>query len=408
MQDFLNTPRPALDTAAKFLLVCSVFFMPLGHAPANVFMALTLIAWLLAGGYRERLASLRNNGFAWAALGLYALLWLGMLHSGAPASDMADELRKYAKLPLMVAAITLLQDETWRARALNAFALAMFITLALSMLSLFWPLAFMKEPAAHSVFKDYLTQNLMMSFFVLLMLVRGKTASGRRMRYACFAVAALAAVNILGMVPGRTGYAALAAVFLVFVLFYASARQRLAWLLCAVIAVGATFQFSDTFRARVEAAVNDFNERGSGQITSGGARLDMIEKSLYLIKEKPLLGWGTGAYPTQYCRLAKIPELCGVGGYHPHNQFLAFGVQLGAIGLLAYALFLASAVWRAWGYARPQKVVALGLIGALLADSMLHAPLFLAGEAQFFILMLAVTLAAAPAPRLHAGALSAA
>jgi len=44
-------------------------------------------------------------------------------------------------------------------------------------------------------------------------------------------------------------------------------------------------------------------------------------------------------------------------------------------------------------------VLAWGLIAALLVDSLLHAPLFLVGEALFFTLMLAVVLAPEPRSR---------
>src|SRR5690606_7174709 len=105
---------------------------------------------------------------------------------------------------------------------------------------------------------------------------------------------------------------------------------------------------------------------------------------------------GTGSYSEEFCSRINSEKLCKIGGYHPHNQFLAFGVQLGMVGILAYVLFLASAVHHTRPLDTPQKVLGFGLIGALLVDSLLHGPLFLVGEAQFFILMLAVFLAAQP------------
>jgi O-antigen ligase len=399
---FLTTPRSTLDAVAKTFLVCAIFFTPLGNAPAFVFMALTVLAWLAAGGYLQRLDSLRGSSFTWAALSLYVLLWIGVTYSSAPAEDIWLELRKYSKLLFMLLAITLLQDEKWRTRALNAFALAMFITLVLSMLSVVWPLALLEgSPGNHHVFKDHIAQNLMMSFFVLIMLVRSRLAPGLAAKMAYLGVAVIAAINILGFVIGRTGYVSLAAVIAVFILCYIPARQRWACLVLAVVAGLTVFQLSDTFRGRILQAAAEFKNRDSGEVTSVGARIDMLHKSIHLIKERPLVGWGTGSYPTEYCRLAASETACDVGGYHPHNQFFAFGVQLGMVGILAYLVFLGGAVWRSLSYAAPQQVLALGLLGVLLVDSLLHAPLFLVGEAQFFILMLAVVLAARPDRSAH-------
>src|SRR5690606_36936652 len=93
-----------------------------------------------------------------------------------------------------------------------------------------------------------------------------------------------------------------------------------------------------------------------------------------------------------FCERASNDEVCSTGGYHPHNQFLSFGVQWGLLGILAYLALFASAIYHCRNFSRPEKVLAYGLISSLLVDSLLHGPLFLVGEAQFFILMLAVVL----------------
>lgn len=408
----LSIPNGRLDAFAKGALICAIFFTPLGNAPAYAFMVFTVLAWGLAGGYLQRLRVLVQAGpLTWSTLALYGMLLLGVLYSEAPWSDVQTELTKYAKLVFMLLAITLLQEEKWQERALNAFAIAMVITLALSMVSVVHPLQLFKlGQGTHAVFRDYIAQNLMMAFFVLLMLVRSLSHRSKAMRAVFLALAALGIVNILGYVPGRTGYIALAAVVATFIAIQVPARWRWSCLLLAVAVGIAIFQLSGTFRARVEQAITEFRNNEQHQITSVGARLDMARKSAALIEERPLLGWGTGAYPTQYCRLTPSEEGCKVGGYHPHNQFLAFGVQLGALGILGYLAFLGSAAWRASLYSGPRKTLAFGLLAALLVDSVLHAPLFLVTEAQFFTLMLAVVLAhrpptGLPSPVLEARAL---
>jgi len=400
LHSFLATPIPVLDRFAKVCLVFAIFFFPLGHAPAYVFIGLTILAWLAAGGYIERAQALRGSAFAWAALILYGLFWAGLAYTNADTYYIGIELRKYAKLLFMLVAITLLQEDRWRKRALAAFALAMLITLILSMLSIVWHIPGLKaEVGNRVVFKDHIIQNLMMAFFVLIMLVASRTAERTSIRLACLALAVLATVNILGFVAGRTGYVALFAILAVFIACYLPARQRWFFALLALLLGLAAFQFSDTFRQRVETAFSEYRQRNTVEATSVGARLDMIEKSIHLIQERPVMGWGTGAYPEQYCRLQPSQEMCAIGGPHPHNQFLAFGVQFGMVGIFAYLAFLASAVQRSRTYPVPQKVLAWGLIAALLVDSLLHAPLFLVGEALFFTLMLAVVLAPEPRSR---------
>jgi O-antigen ligase len=139
-------------------------------------------------------------------------------------------------------------------------------------------------------------------------------------------------------------------------------------------------------------AATEFQNKDSKQLTSVGQRVEFFTKSLELIKEKPIFGWGTGSYAQQFCRVAISDEWCQAGKFHPHNQFMAIGVQLGLLGIGIFIYFLWSAIEIARKLDLSLKVLALGLIATLIVDSFLHAPLFLVGEAQFFIIMLGLLL----------------
>lgn len=395
LKSFSSTPIIHLDTAAKFLLVCSVFFMPLGTAPTNVFMALTLATWLLAGGFKQRLSIFHANYFPWTILALYGLLLIGALYSTGDLADIKFQLAKYLKLVFLLVAMSLLQEKKWQQWALNAFAVAMLITLALSLISVLTPLSFVKGTANgpgdnHFVFKDHIAQNLMMSFFVLLMLVRSQTASARRISIFYLVVAALAIIDILFFVQGRTGYISLAFNIVIFIVFYAPAKRRWLWLAAAVMIGFICFHFSANLSGRIELAVSEFQKQDAKELTSVGQRVEFTKKSLQLIQERPLFGSGTGSYAKEFCRVAISAEWCEAGRHHPHNQFLAFGVQLGLLGILAYLAFLGSALRQARRFSLPEKVLCFGLLCTLLTDSILHAPLFLVTETQFFVLMLAI------------------
>lgn len=361
-------------------------------------MTLCLASWLIAGGYRQRFDALRSHAFAWSTLLLLLLILLGVLYSTGNPSDINRHVTKYAKLAFIPLAITLLQEERWYRYALNAFTFAMALTLLISILSLFIEIPFMKGDSGslegnHYVFKDHIAQNLMMSIFVLTMLVKGYAESSRGHRFVYWGLAAVAIINILAFVHGRTGYLALAVILTIFIFLQVSSRRRWQSLLALIIAAAVLLPFAEGFRDRIERAMDELQTHQSDKATSVGARIEMAKTSLDLIRERPLIGWGTGSYPKQFCERAITEEMCAVGGYHPHNQFLSFGVQLGIVGMLAYLVFLATAVRQTRYFGQSQKTLAFGLIGALVIDSLLHAPFFLVGESQFFILMLAVVLA---------------
>ncbi|MQC12972.1 O-antigen biosynthesis protein, partial [Morganella morganii] len=75
------------------------------------------------------------------------------------------------------------------------------------------------------VFRQHITQNVFMSFAVLLWLSRAFTQPG--LRCAAYGVAAaLGTLNILFMVQGRTGYVSLLAGTGIWLLLTLSRRQR--------------------------------------------------------------------------------------------------------------------------------------------------------------------------------------
>jgi membrane-bound acyltransferase YfiQ involved in biofilm formation len=59
-------------------------------------------------------------------------------------------------------------------------------------------------------------------------------------------------------------------------------------------------------------------------------------------------------------------------------------------------------VLQALRFTGEQKILAIGLIATLFADSLFHAPLFLISEAAFFILMLSI-LMVGPVEKLEHG-----
>ncbi len=395
---YFNIPNSRLELLARLFLVASFFVLPISTAATNVFMGLTLIAWLAAGGYKARLNQSHGHWFAYAVVGLFLIICAGSLYSTGSQSDILYQIHKYARLLFILPAITLLQDEKWRERALIAFSASMLLTLALSMISVVWPLSFVLGTANgpsnnHFVFKDHIAQNLMMSFFAFFLAVKARFTIDAKAKVILFFMAALAALNVLFFVAGRTGFLSLALNAIVFIFFLGNRKQKIAGILMLVAVVLLTFQFSENFNNRMTLAVTEFKSQESKELTSVGQRVEFFKKSIQLIKEKPLLGFGTGSYAKEFCRVADSAEWCEAGKFHPHNQFIAFGVQLGAMGILAYLVFIAAAAKLAFQQNGFFRICSAGLIATLVADSITHAPLFLVTEAQFFILIFSAFLA---------------
>jgi O-antigen ligase len=392
---FIGQPLARVDRLAKWFLVASVFFMPLSTALANIMMAVTLLAWLASGGFLERLRTIRKNIFAYATAALLAIIAFGAIYSTGSTTEIQFQLHKYAKLLFVFPALSLMHEQLWCDRGIKAFCLAMFLTLLLSLASAtasafnLGRLGF-GSGDNYFVFKDHIAQNLMMSFFVLILAVGGRFEKIVGKKYIFYLLALAGVIDIMFFVHGRTGYISLTLNAVIFLIFVDDFKKLTLTLILFLAIAVVTIQFSSGFRSRFDQAVSEYQARDRKELTSVGQRLEYIEKGLLLISERPLQGFGTGSYRKEFCRVAESDEWCAVGGAHPHNQFIAFGVQLGLVGVFAYLLFLGACVKQAICSAPREKILGLGLVATLVTDSMFHAPLFLVSEAAFFMLMLSL------------------
>lgn len=394
-------PNERMLTFARSLLVATIFFMPISTAATNIFMALSLVAWLGSGQWAVKPNPIADHWVVYAAIALFGISFIGGFYSSGSVQDITFQLQKNARILFLIPALSLLGDQLWRRRCLNAFIAAMLVTLGLSIVSTIIPLAIVKGTAGgamgnHFVFKDHIAQNLMMSFFALIMLIYGQAAKSFKTRLIWYVFALLAIVNILFFVQGRTGYISLGLNILAFLILLQSNRQRLIFIILSIIIAVLTLNFSTSFNQRLDITIKEFNERDQKELTSVGQRIEFIQKSVALMQERPIFGHGTGSYGKEFCRLAESTEWCEAGKAHPHNQFMAIAVQLGAFGILGYLAFIGAIILRSRLFSLGDKVLTVGLTLTLLTDSMFHAPLFLVTESQFFTLMLAVMLSAAP------------
>lgn len=405
--------RPVPDRWARWLVVALAAAVPLGSATSNILSGALLIAWLAAGGFVERWERIRAHPLALASLGLWILILAGALWSSSPWDESWRNIEKYARLLLVPIVITLIVEERWRRRALLAWMAAMGLTLVLSYLHALWafPLARATRDGAlgdHYVFKHHITQNVMMSVFAVAALAEAvRRWIGRPHRVwlndwvglGWLALALLAAFNVLYLVQGRTGYVTLVANMTVAALLLLRLRRvaLLAPVLLSVLAVSALS--SDALRERTLEAVAEASvAREGASLTSIGRRAEFVERSWELIRERPLLGWGTGAYAEHFCRVARSPEWCAVGHYNPHNQFAFIGVQLGLVGLAALLVWLASALASVWRLEPTERMVGFSLVTTFAIHAMLDSPLYIATESVWYPLHLALVTALAWRP----------
>ncbi|MCG3188593.1 MAG: hypothetical protein LKCHEGNO_00669 [Burkholderiaceae bacterium] len=397
-----------IATAARVVLVIAFFSLPVSTALTNVAFACFVVLWLFAGHLRERVAVGLSYPISKASLLLYALFLLGVLWSSATSEMIVHQLGAYRKLLFIPLILSMLDSEDWTRRCLWAVYLALALTLLLVFADAVHPLTFSRATREihtanpfltgnHYIFKHHITQNVLLSFFVLMNLVLVVYSSSRLYRAAGLACAALGAFAILFLAQGRTGYLTLAAALGVG-LFAARRQRKLFYLVLGTAAVSvALAAASPSFHSRVRKVYEQLQLFESGhQLTSGqGIRLEFWRISVQMMEDKPILGWGTGGYNQEYHQRAQRHHLgyVSAGTYNPHNQYLYIGTQLGVVGLLAFVAWLVAPVVWAHALDPPRRTLTVGLLAILAIHSMFDSPLFIVTEGHFYCAMLALLFA---------------
>jgi O-antigen ligase len=376
---------------ASVMLVYLTF--PTWASVANVGLLLMLLFWLCSGQWHAKRQRIAENPGLWFALGLYAWMWIGIAYTDASAGEIGDHLRKYLKLALMAVVVCALSEGIWRRRAWTAYAVAMAFTL-LSTYANIWlqlPWSISQNQGwntDHTVFKDYIAQGILMSMFIAMGLANiVKPSTSKLHKVAWGLVVVLGILSITHLSAGRSAYLAMAAALLGFVFWAAQGLRRWVGLALLVLVLAAIFSTSSVMQSRVAQAINEAQSHSLEDYSSIGQRMYFAKKTSELIREKPLIGWGTGAYHQEFCRVADNAQWCHFGKVHPHNQFLFIWVEHGVVGLALLLGLIFSPMWMTRNAPPHIRGLAAAYTGIFVVISMTHGSLWLSTESHFHTLM---------------------
>jgi O-antigen ligase len=299
----------------------------------------------------------------------------------------------------------LLRDVQWDRRLLRA-ALTVVIVESVAFVvvgtveylsqSLFWNDQVMRSNEFHTYFRVnsvFWDPNIYGRYLALALTLVTAALLWARDRRTVALLAGLIAVLWLGLVPtfSQSSFAALLAGLAVL----AALRWSLRWTLAAV-GVGAFLGIAIVLFAGGASKLTpdrcNVDTGGRCNLVSGGARL---------FGQRPIWGYGSGAFPHAY------REHVAAGGEAPvsvsHTEPITVAAEQGLIGLAAYAVLIGVALWTmASGLiaarAGPERPAILAAFVALLVHTMAYAG-FYEDPITWVLLALGASLAATPAVR---------
>lgn len=372
-----------IDFVNKLALLLTGFALPISVTAFNIFLAVTMVLFIIGGNWHEKLRALHNPVF-YIAMFILLILLLSIPYSSANWQDISISLQKYSKLLYLIIFMPLFVDEQWKRRGINAFLLAMIVTLIFSYAKMFKLVQVGQAGLLGTIFTNHIITSFMMAFATFI--IGYRCLQNTKWRWGYIVLLLMFLFHLFFMNEGRTG------ILIFFGLIILFLWQQFRWkgIITAMIAVPILFAilllFSPTLRHGVMMIQKDKLDYQQQRLegNSTGLRWIFTKNSLQLIKEHPLVGTGVGSFHMEYKN--QFPPAPGFENMHePQNEYLMIAVQLGIIGLLVFlALFYIE--WRqSLLLPNDLKNLAQGMIVAFLIGSVCDTFLYHAMTGYFFV-----------------------
>lgn len=369
-----ETSLPELGQWVRLSAFAMLVAVPYSAAAVNVFGTLVLLLAFASREFWQAVPKLARNPVVLSTLLLLVLMLAGLAWTSAPPEDAWGVVRRYRKLLYIPVLLPFFREDAYRMMAARVFACAVAILVLCSFsewlgLTHFGQDVYWNTPPGDSVFGSHITQGYMISLMMaccLPLCLRAGTIVERRF-WALLAL--LGAIDIGVVMIGRTGKAILPLLLLwgvweVLRIRNVPGRKIAASLAgCAVLAgTGVYLEVSNPHTSLGTVVTQVETSQRTGERTSQGERMEYYRKSLALISASPLIGHGTGSLRTETGRIAAAGST-DVGRMvtpNPHNEYLMWTVQFGAIGLLAFLGFCVLVLRRSLVDAGPGAVALRG------------------------------------------------
>ena len=401
---------PKADELAKWTAVLIGTSLPLSTALDGILLGLMVVLWLLGGNFRVKFITIRKNPVALAALVMCGITVLGLLYGHVDKGALSD-VKTFLLIPLL---IILFQEERIRRYAWWGFLASMVLTLVLSYLIFFHLFPEIKADKMlpirpGTVLIGSIAQNFLMAFATFLLATKARFAETRFLRAVFAFFSLLAAINVLFMVPSRTGQVVLVLLMGFYLFEWLHWKGVIAASLMIVLVAGVIYGMPTTaVHIRISQLFQEYGEwqpsHAASMESSTGLRMEFYHNSLKIIRENPLFGVGTGGFAGAYKKQVQNSPM--VASENPHNQYLLTAVELGLVGLGAL-LILFAIQWRtAARFPRGQdKMLAYALLLAIITGSLFNSLLTDHAETLFYIWGSGI-LFAGPSPASDAEAIS--
>lgn len=362
-------------TLCRWLAIIAAIAAPMSTAVTSVACVAMLLTWVASG---EALRSLKISAEQAAGkmlLLFFAWLLIGTFYADTSWADKVDTLLSWKKLAYTFLLFGLFYQPHWQRLFVNSYLIVMVIA-ALVAVPLWLTDVSVRSGRDPGIFMtNYSSQSLAFIAATVCCIFLLKQQPSIRKKGLLGAAIALFTFNIFFVSAARSGYVAFpfAVVFAAGCVYgYKKLPQVLAIVGSVILIALLT---SPTLQQRTEKGLTEkANYQTSEELTSIGVRVVFAKNTIELIKQHPVIGYGTSSFKPTYSSYVanKYSDWRGESASDPHNQYLFVWLENGLIGLLLFCAYIYVALRQGLDY-QPYGAIAASVLVAVCASSLFNS-----------------------------------
>jgi len=388
------TLSPSPDQAptiwnVRLCLVCLVALsvsLPIAWISLAKFLLFTFgLVYLIGNHWSKRNNSILAQLWTTKIVLVIAIAFaVSLLWTEADTEAALSSYVKHAKLMGILLIVSLIRTEQEARIGIVAYATGQgFLLLSSWLMFLGVPLPWSADDATkYVVFSTYLDQSIM---FATAASIFWHLRTARLWpKWIGIFLAALALINVLLLLEGRTGYLVALTSLSLGVMWAMPRRLRLATLVATPLIVLVALSIgSAQVQQRVTKIIDESQDYATTQHgsveSSTGWRLNAWHRSLQAINERPWIGHGVGAWTPAAKRFegSTAKQIFGEGNHsNPHQEYLLWGVELGIGGLLLLLAFLVCVIRDALAFPAGVRYATLSVLAAMAVACLFNSSLY--------------------------------
>lgn len=384
-------------TFARWLVILELVVMLFSPPLTNLVELSLFILFIGVNELRKRFMSAIKQPMVAATLVFYLILLIDTTYSIAPWKESLSSFWGWRKIMLLPIAVALFDEEIWKQKLIFVFIKISTACSLISFLSKFLQFQIHNYPAG-IIIRNHATQGIMFSiaaFATVIMLTSSPNIFSKKQKYIFSSFILILVSNVIYITPGRSGYLALVILVLAFVFFYAKTYKKISTPFVILALIPLLLLSSTNVRQRISQGVSETESyKSNAEATSMGIRMVLWNNTFELIRERPLLGYGTGGFQNAYkAKVANGPLWKQNITHDPHNQFLKITAEQGLIGLVFFVGMIISFFWQKVEF--DYRVLGIGVLLVWCSNSLFSSHFSTFTEGRFVYLWCGVMLASA-------------